>query len=348
MSLFSGAPLRRLYAQLQVSVAIIVNTSGTWNSATAKLVPHIKAELVRNTALISAEYKTGTGSMLAGVPGKNGGKFSCEVDVMPSGAAGSKPNSSPILANMFGVDGTVAAGVSVTYNTVDQNATNNVPPLTLPLFNESSTTATQQFGYGGIIQNWSLAIGGNGSVRLTYDGMFFYVLESDNWANEDTPGKGSLTASPTTEPATPALAGNIIPSFAASVTFGGTSIPEFRSATVKGTTGRSLRVDGIGFYPDTSISQGRRSVSLASLKFQDSDGAGLVTVKNAIKSKAALDVVIVQGNVAGYIITHTVKAVQFGNATYSEDGDNISVNFDDSPAHASALANTNEYTQVHT
>ena len=30
--------------------------------------------------------------------------------------------------------------------------------------------------------------------------------------------------------------------------------------------------------------------------------------------------------------------------TLSEDGDNISVDFGDAPAHATALANTNEYT----
>jgi hypothetical protein len=103
-------------------------------------------------------------------------------------------------------------------------------------------------------------------------------------------------------------------------------------------------MDGVGFYPDTSVSQGRRKVTLSSLKFQDSDGAGLQAVKNAIRSKAAMNVVITQGNVAGYILTHTLDQVQFTDATLSEDGDNISVDFGDAPAHATALANTNEYT----
>jgi hypothetical protein len=341
---FSSSALRRLYTQLQTVVGTIINTGGTWNSAAANLVPHVKIEIKRITALIEAEYKTGTSSMLTGVAGKNGGTFSGEADIMPSGAAGTAPNTAHLLANMFGAPGTVVAATSVTYNLTDQSSANAVPLLTAAVFNETASTLTQQFGYGGLIQNYSIGLGGNGSVRLTFDGQFFYVLETDNWANEDSTGKAGLTTSPTTQPASPALVGNIIPSFAATVTFAGTATVEFRSATVKGTTGRSLRMDGVGFYPDTSVSQGRRKVTLSSLKFQDSDGAGLQAVKNAIRSKAAMNVVITQGNVAGYILTHTLDQVQFTDATLSEDGDNISVDFGDAPAHATALANTNEYT----
>lgn len=347
MSNFSGAPLRRLYAQSQTAVQTVLNSSGAWTNTGAKLVPHIKAEIKRITALIAAEFKTGTGSMLAGIGGKNSGSFSCEIDIMPSGAAGTVPNSSAILGNIFGVAATVVASTSATYNQKDQTGTNTVPPLTLAVFDETASTNTSLFGFGGVAQNFSIAVGGNGSARLTFDGMFFYVLESDNFANEDTTGLGGLTAFPT-EPASPALTGNIVPSFAASVTFAGSAVAEFRSATIKGTTGRSLRMDGVGFYPDTAISQGRRSVSLSSLKFQDSDGTGLIAVKNAVKSKAAMDIVIVQGNVAGYIMTHTLKQVQFSDCTYTEDGDNISIDFGDAPAHASALANTNEYTLAFT
>jgi hypothetical protein len=237
------------------------------------------------------------------------------------------------------------AATSVTYNTKDHTASNLVPPVALALFNESGSGNTVQFGYGGVIQNWSISVGGNGSVRITFDGMFFYVLESDNFASEDTVGKGGLTAFPT-EPNSPALAGNIIPAFAASITFGGSAVAEFRSATIKGTTGRELRMDGVGPYPDVSISQGRRKVSLSSLKFADSDGAALITVKNAGRSKSPLDMVSVQGNVAGYILTHTLKQIQFpaDAHSYSENGNSIDVDFGDAPAHASALANTNEYT----
>lgn len=337
MSQFSGGPLQRLYAQLQSTVGAVPNGTGTWTNTGANLVPHIKAQLRRLQALIEAEYKTGTGSMLAGIPGKTAGSFSIEVDLMPSGAAGTKPNCSPILASIFGADGVVVASTSVTYNLTDGSGV----PLILALFNEAGGGNTNQFGYGGVTQNWSMTIGGNGSLRITADGQFFYVLESDNWANEDTTGKGGLTAFPA-QPSGPALAGNIIPAYPQTITFGGTAVAEFRSMNLKGSTGRMLRTDGVGNYPDTNISQGRRSASLSSLKFQDSDGSGLATLKNAARSKAALDVVATLGNTAGYTITATAKQVQFGNATFSENGANIEVDFDDSPAHASALANTNE------
>jgi hypothetical protein len=54
-------------------------------------------------------------------------------------------------------------------------------------------------------------------------------------------------------------------------------------------------------------------------------------------------VVFQQGTAAGYIITHTLESVQFGNARFTETGSGVDVDFDDSPAHASALANIDEY-----
>jgi len=345
MAIQGSGPLYRLYAQSQAALATVLNTSGTWNSATAKLIPHNKITLTRNAPLISADYKTGTGSVQAGIAGgKRSGTFSGEIPFMPSGSAGTKPNCDPVLQNIFGAAPATSPGVSVTYTFTDGAGI----PLTLALFNEAATTLTQQFLYGGVTKTFSLAVGGNGSLVLTFGGVAFYVLDSDNWANEDTTGKGGLTVSPTTEPASPALAGNIIPSFAASITFGGSAVAEFRSMNISGDTGRTLRMDGVGFYPDSNgVVQGRRKASLSSLKFTDSDGAALITVKNARFSKAPLDVIVTQGNVAGYIITHTIKGVQFGGCNFSEDGSGgVNVDFDDSPASASAIANLNEYSLV--
>lgn len=337
MSQFSGSPLQRFYALTHSSVGTVPNSTGTFTATGMKFIPHIKATLRRLTALIAAEYKTGTASMLSGIAGKNSATFDCEIDLMPSGAAGTAPNCAPILANIFGAAGTVVSSTSVTYNLTDGSAL----PLILALWNESGSGNTSQFLYGGVTQSWSANIGGAGSVRLSFQGMGFYCLDSDNETNEDTVGLGGLTSTPA-EPSSPALSGNMIPSFAQTITIGGSSTVEFRSATLKGSTGRELRTDGIGYYPDASISQGRRSVSLSSLKFQDSDGTALTAVKNAAKSKTATDVVITQGNVAGYIMTWTIKGVQFGNYTFSESGANVEISFDDSPAHASAVANLNE------
>jgi hypothetical protein len=343
MPQFSGAPLYRVYAQLQSALGTVVATANVWNSATAKLIPHHKATLRRIVDLIAADYKTGSGSSLAGTQGRKSGSFSLEIPLMPSGAAGTVPNADPVLVNVFNLAAVVSAGVSATYGFAD--GTGN--PLTLALFNEAGGSSTQQFGYGGVAQNFSINLGGSGAVILTVDGRMFYVLESDNWANEDTTGKGGLTSSPTTEPSSPAVVGNQIGAFTASVTFGGTATVEFVSAQISGVTGRDLRMDGVGNYP-TGIVQGRRAISLRSLKFADSNGAGLAAVKNAAASKTPMDVVITQGAVAGYIMTHTLKQVQFADATYSESGSGVDVDFGDAPAHASAIANLNEYTLVFT
>lgn len=343
MSQFSGAPLYRLYAQLQSTLGTVVATANVWNSATAKLIPHNKATLKRMVDLIAADYKTGTGSTLAGVQGRKSGSFAIEIPLMPSGAAGTVPNADPVLVNVFNLAAVISAGVSATYSFADGSGN----PLTLVLFNKAGGSTTQQFGYGGVAQNFTINLGGSGAVILTVDGKMFYVLESDNWANEDTTGKGGLTSSPTTEPSSPAVVGNQIGAFTATVTFGGTATAEFVSAQISGVTGRDLRMDGVGNY-GTAIVQGRRAVSLRSLKFADSDGAGLIAVKNAAASKTPMDVIVTQGVTAGYIMTHTLKQVQFSEATFSETGSGVDVDFGDAPAHASAIANLNEYTLAFT
>lgn len=338
MSISSSSPLYRLYLQPQTALNTVVNSTGTWNPSTAKVVPFTKASLKRMIAMINSDYKTGTGSTLAGIPGRASGSFSLSVPLMPSGAAGTVPNADALMQNIFGAAGTVVAVTSVTYNQVDGGSV----PISAALFNELATSTTQQFGIGCIAATATMNIGGDGYLAIDVDGTCYYVLESDNWANEDTAGKSGLTVSPITEP-TPTLAGNIIPAFAASaITIGGNTLVELVSAQISVTTGRTMRLDGGNKY-GTAVVQGRRQISLKSLKFQDSNSANLSAVKVLAASKAAATVVIVQGSVAGSIITHTLKGVQFDNTSFSENGGAVDVDFSDNPAHASALANVDDY-----
>ena len=342
MSQFSSGALYRLWLQIQTLLATIPNTSGTWTQTGAKYVPHNKVTIKRIDPLIEAQFKTGTGSMLSGV---QGGKRYCTADIeiplMPSGAAGTVPNSDPGLQGLFGQESTIVASTSVTYSFADGNGI----PFIAALFNEASGTNTSQFAYGLVVKSFTLNSGGNGELILTLECVGFYDLETDNFASEDTTGKGGLTVYPT-EPSSPAVVGNIIPSFASTITFGGTAVSEFRSMSVKGSNLRDLRMDGIGFYPDpTGVVQPRRKVVISSLTFADSNGAGLIAVKNARFTKTPMDVVVVQGNVAGFIVTQTIKSVQFGDCTFSEDGGGgVNVQFDDSPAHTSAIGNVNDIT----
>jgi hypothetical protein len=174
------------------------------------------------------------------------------------------------------------------------------------------------------------------------NGKCVYVMMSDNFANEDAIAKAGYTAVPTV-PVSPTLTGNIVTPFSGTTSFGGSAVAEFRSASVSITTAKDLRADGFtDGYPD-AIVQGRRKISLTSLKCADSDGAALSTVKAAAFNKTVMNLTIVQGATAGYIATHTFKNVQFGNAVINETGNAFDVDFGDSPAHASALANTDEY-----
>ena len=340
MAIYSGSPLRRLWILAQSALATIPNSSGTFTSTGMKLIPFNTAELRSLSELIEAAFKTGTGSTLTGILGRVAGSCSLDVPFMPSGAAGTAPNLDALLKSIFGAAATVVSSTSVTYNQADGIGT----PLAIGLWDSTpnGSPSTSLFGFGGTPQDFTINLGGNGYVNLSCNLQLFNMLDSDNFGNEDTTGKGGLTTFPA-EPSSPTLLGNVIPSFAASsVSFGGSGVAEFVSAQISGNTGRTLRMDG-GKYP-TAVVQGRRSVALRSLKFANSDGSALQAVKNAAKSKTPLDVIAVQGSVAGYIMTHTLKSVQFGNARITENGAGMDIDFDDSPAHASALANTNEYT----
>jgi hypothetical protein len=338
MSVNSSSPLRRLWFQPQTTFNVIPNSSGTWTNTGAKFIPFTKADIRRVIAMIAADYKTGTGSMLSGIPGRASASGSFSLPFMPSGAAGTVPQSDALLANIFGQAATVVASTSVTYNQAD----GPVSGLIAALFNESNAGSSMQFAYGGAVGSFTLNIGGGGDLGIDADIQFVYDLESDNFANEDTAGKAGLTTYPA-EPGSPTLTGNIIPSFLSTgqISIGGNSLVEFVSAQINGNTGRVLRYDG-GKYA-TAIVQGRRGISLRSLKMADTNSANLTTLKNLAASKSAVDVVIVQGGTAGYTVTHTLKSVQFGDSSFSENGAALDVDFGDSMAHASALANVNDY-----
>ncbi|MCU1326884.1 MAG: hypothetical protein JWN34_2254 [Bryobacterales bacterium] len=337
--ILSSAPLKRLYAQLNPTFGTVVNSSGTWTPTTAKLIPHNSINIKRLVDLIKADWKTGTASNLTGTPGRVSASFSGEVPLMPSGAAGTAPNVDAILANIFNGTATLVASTSATYNFVD----GVLNPLTLAHFNEASSSHQQQFLHSGIIQNFTINLGGGGFVNLSFDGVAFACLEKDYFSSDDSTAKGGLTTFPA-EPASPALVGNQLGAFTASVSFGGTAVAEFVSAQLSGSTGRTIRFDGVGRYA-TGVVQGRRSIGLRSLKFADSDGAGLIAVKNAAATKTAMDVIVTQGTTAGYIMTHTLKSVQFGGDGFSisENGSGVDVDFGEAEAHASALASTNDY-----
>jgi hypothetical protein len=337
MSVFSSSPLRRLWLAPQTTFNAVPNSTGTWTDTGATMNPYTNANIQRMVGLIDADYKTGKASKLAGIAGRASAKGSFLIPLVLSGAAGTAPMAGLLLKNAFGVE-TVSEDTSVTYSQSDAA----VAAFIAALYNESDSGCTDQFAYGGVVTDFTLNLGGDGYLSIDANVDFVYDLESDNFANEDTAGKAGLTTFPA-EPSSPAFTGNIVPSFlSSSITIGGNALPEFVSAQIKVTTGRVLRYDG-GKYA-TAIVQGRRMAVLQSIKLADSNSSALTAVKNLAASKTASDVIAALGGAAGYTATLTAKSVQLGNASFVENGAGLDIQFEDSPAHASAVGNTDEIT----
>lgn len=338
MSTFGSSPLQRVFVMPQTALRTLPNATGTPTLTTAKLIPHRKVTLTPFNELITADYKTGTGSMLAGQLGRKGpATWSLDAPFRPSGTAGTAPDLDGLLSGAFGATATLVAATSATYNFTDTHV-----PFSVMVFDRSVSTATQMWALGCIPTDITLNIGGGGYFAIQANGKCVYVMTNDNFANEDVIPKAGWTTAPT-EPTAPTIAGNNILPFSGTLTIGGTSTAEFRSASLSIATGKDLRADGyLDPYPD-AIVQGRRMISLKSLKCANSDSAALIALKNAAFNKTALDVVIaLTGSGAGYTVTTTLKQVQFGNAVINENGAAFDVDFGDSPAHASAVGVTND------
>jgi hypothetical protein len=336
---YSSSPLERVFIAPQTVLRTIPNSAGAWTNTGAKLIPHNKLTLTPGNELVAAPYKTGNTAMMAGHLGRKAATWSLEAPIRPSGSAGTPPDIDMLLATVMGAIGSVSAGVSVTYNWTD------VPYFLLMLaFNKANTTNTQRWAFGSICTELSLNLGG-GDLVGSFSMKSVYAVYSDNFSAEDTIGKAGLTAVPT-EPGSPTIAGANILAYTGSASFGGSSVAEFLTGNIVISTGRDLVADGYADqYPFAPV-LGRHMVNLRSLKFLDSDGAALSTVKQAAFTKTPLNVVIVTGTAAGYIITHTLKGVQFGNATISENGAQFDVDFGDSPAHTSGIGNLDDYQMV--
>lgn len=336
---YSSSPLERVFVGPQTVFRTIPNGSGTWTQTGVKLIPHNRVQFTPGNELVPAGFKTGTTGSMAGHLGRKGpGGWTLEAPIRPSGAAGTAPDMDMLLAGAFGAIGTVVAATSVTYNWTDAAYF-----FLLAAFNRTASTNTQRWAWGSIVTELSLNLG-SGDLIASFSGKNGYVMLSDNFANEDSVAKAGLTVA-LTEPTSPSIVGANVLAYGGSVTFGGSAVAEFQSANIVISTGRDLASVYQDQYPLAPV-LGRHQIMLRSLRCLDSDGAALTTVKNAALNKTAMDVVVPVGTTAGYIITHTLKQVQFGNATITENGAEFDVEFGDSPAHVSGIGNLDDYKMV--
>lgn len=333
---YSSSPLERFFIGPQTTFRTIPNSTGTWTQTGVKLIPHNKVSFTPGNENVPNVSKTGTTGQMAGHLGRKGpGGMTVEFPLRPSGAAGTPPDSDVILAGAFGAIGTVVASTSVTYNWTDA-----LYFFLSAVFNRTANTCTNRWAWGSVVTELSLNLG-QGDLIASVTCKNGYVMLSDNFANEDTVAKAGLTAA-LTEPSSPSIVGANVLSYTGSASFGGSAVAEFQSANIVITTGRDMSSAFQDQYPLAPV-LGRHRIALRSLRFLDSDGGALTVVKNAAQSKSPLDVVITVGTTAGYITTHTLKQVQFGNATFTENGAEVDVEFGDSEANVSGIGLLDDY-----
>lgn len=335
MSVFSSSALQRVYIAPQTTLRSVPG-SPAW-----KWAPHVSIDMPSQTELVRPTFKTGSGSNLQGIPGRQGGAtVRGQFAFFASGAAGTKPDLDTMLASIFANDATVSAGVSVTYAFAF-----TTKPFLMSVYNRSASGSTDRLSWGNVPSRATLNLGGGGYFMIDYEGISGYVLTTDSFSTETTIAKAGLSAFPA-EP-TPSAIGNIILPYNGSATFGGSATAEFISAQLEIAPGAGSRNDGYADAYTFATFPGNRVVTLKSLKFADSDGSALAAIKAASVSKAPMNIDLVNsGSGAGFTLTHHLKGVQFGNAHWNDNGNSVDVDFDDSPASASTYTALDEYSMV--
>jgi hypothetical protein len=335
----------RVFIQQQSTLRTIPNSAGTWTNTGAKLLRYVgRLGLSGGAALIQIPWKTGTRSTQPGILGRRGASFSCSnLPVVPSGTAGTAPDMAAIFEGITGLAGSVSAGVSVTYNFSDTAFL----PFTLFSFQHGLSAQTQRLAWGCIPEEASFNFNGN-VFDMSVSGSGGYLLDSDNFASEDSTGKAGLTAYPV-EPASPTSVGSIITGFSGTATFAGTamtaSTAAMKSCGVRVRTGSRVLNDVFGDAYGALTVGGERSVSI-NCSFVDNDAAALIVLKNNAKNKTVFDVTLTVGTVAGYIVDFVMKQFQFAVADFSDEADHVVVSFGESMGHASAIGSIDDVSIV--
>jgi hypothetical protein len=349
MPQFTIPRLERVIIGPQTVLGTVPNTAGVWTSTAAKLLRTgvNGCQMKAAAPLTPVPWKTGTRSTQPGIVGRKSATWALpSMPVILSGTAGTPADSDILMAAIFGqAAGAVAAAVSVTYGFSDTN----FPTFTLARFQHLLAGKSEQFAYGCTVEEASFALNGN-VFEMSSSGRAYWALESENFANEDVLGKGGLTAYPL-ELATPTVVGAIQNGFTGIATFDAnvmdpTSAPLI-ACSLRIRTGTVLYMDNFGNVYASTPGGGERAVSI-SADFQDSDSAAINNLKVKAKAKTPFNVTLQVGTIAGSICTFNIKSVQLELGNYSDDGARVKTSFGESMAHASAIANIDDVTMVHT
>ena len=337
VSQFNSPFIERLVLAPQTQFNLVPNSTGVWTNTGAKLLRapggcKIKAD----PTLIANPVKTGTRSMQPGLQGrKSNNTWSLpNVPIIPCGTPATAPDMDILLQSIFGQAPTAGA-----YTMLD----GVVISFILARFQHLQTTLTQQFAIGCVTSDWSIAINGD-IFNISANGNCYWVLDSENFANEDTAGKGGLTATPL-ELSSPTVLGSIQQGFAGTATFDSnasdsTTFPLI-AAGIKGKTGNDLSHDVFGTSYGALPAGGRRMIS-TNCTFQDCDASALNNLKVKAKAKTPMTITYVVGTVSGSICTIVVKGVQLAVPEYTDEAARVVAVFSDSAASASTISAVDE------
>jgi len=122
---FSLARNERVYLQLQSALNTIPNTTGTATVGNANACRHVKCGLQNSVAVIKRPDKTGTRTPTAGTAGRKFATWSLQQGLAANGAAGTKPDTDPLLECLFGQAGSIKSG------TVAVTGASNAAPIVI-------------------------------------------------------------------------------------------------------------------------------------------------------------------------------------------------------------------------
>jgi hypothetical protein len=337
---FASPFVERIFVIPQAAGAfnLVTNVAGVATMTNAKMLRMGGGtKLKADPALIISPVKTGTRSMQPGIAGrKSNNTFSLpSLPIIPSGTAGTPPDQDLLFQGIFGQAPTGSAytmldGAIITFN--------------LARFQHLQTTLSQQFAIGCIVSDWSININAD-ILMMSINGQCYWVLDSENFAAEDTAGKGGLTAFPI-EVVTPTVVGTIQQGFTGTATFDGTGVDSTTfpliSASIKGRTGNDYSHDVFGTSYGALPAGGRRMIS-TSVTFQETDVAALNNLKVKAKAKTPLNITyVINGGGAGNITTIALKGVQLAVPEYSDEAARVVTAFSESQASASTISAVDE------
>lgn len=329
------------YVQKESAFGIIPNTSGAATLGNSNAFRAVKIAKDFDVEKYTPASKTGSLSNFQFVAGRRSApNIMPDLELIPSGAAGTAPDIDPFLQSLFGQTPTVVTSTSVTYTLAD-----GTPP-TLSVWSFLRPTGFDDSVSIGVVITEGVFKLGENLATLSMKGQGVWTGTKNYFSSASTTEKGGLTAFPT-EPSTPVYNGTVITGFVGSATMDGNLIGDIQDATITFNSGSDLFKKTFGSFYPTAPERDVRKVSLSfSLRMSDTATASVNLTTKSL-SVSPIVVTLVLGNVAGSIMTITLPKVIL-TAPKRDEQRTIFLKFDDCMCLASSATAKDEITLAYT